>query len=220
MSKFFNLFGHVLLSLICCLNFSSCTLIGTGVGLNEAAKGYGYGVDISTCRGRFISIDMIDSNHVKGTYAGDTLLSDIEYRNIYNKFLSTHPQSLLLSLDSKIEYQKRDWSRHKSVFKGFGYNGFATENGYIPYRTIRFLKNDSLYFEDYDFEVIRTDRTIPLISGFILKGSVRSSVIWNNDIKDFRIDEWVGSRVTTGAAIGFVVDIVLLFIAASNYTVH
>jgi hypothetical protein len=206
--------------LILSLLLSSCTLIGTGVGLNEAAKGYGYGVDISTLKGRFISIEMTDSSVVSGTYSGDTLLSDMEYRTIYNHFLLTHPRSLLPSLDSKVEYQKRDWSRHTTVFKGFGYNGFASENGYIPYRTIRFLKNDSLYFEDYNFEVIRTDRTIPLLSGFIVKDSIRSSVAWNNDVKDFRIDEWVGSRVTTGTAIGLLVDVVLVVIYASGLSMH
>ncbi len=209
-----------ILLILCSLLLSSCTLIGTGVGLNEASKGYDHGVDISTLRGRFISIETIDSSHIEGMYSGDTLLSDIEYRKIYNAFLRTHPQSLLPSIDSKIEYQKRDWSRYQTVFKGFGYNGFETESGYIPYRTIRFFKNDSLYFEDYDFVVIRTDRTIPLISGFIVKDSIRSHVVWNNDIKDFRIDEWVGGRVVAGTAIGLLVDVVLVVIYMSGYSVH
>src|SRR5688572_23270416 len=153
------------------LLLSSCTVIGTVVGLDQASKGSGYGTDISASRGSFISIDMIDSSHIEGTYWGDTLLADTEYRNIYNRFLTLYPKSQLPSLDTKVEYQTRDWTRRTTVFKGFGYNGFATENGYIPYRTIRFIKNDSLYFEDYDFQVIRSDRTIPLISGFIVKDS-------------------------------------------------
>ncbi|HEY6172329.1 MAG TPA: hypothetical protein VIX80_08735 [Candidatus Kapabacteria bacterium] len=209
-----------ILPIFCSLLLSSCTLIGTGVGLNEAAKGYGYGVDISTSKYGFITIDKVDSNIVTGFYSGDTLLSEMEYRNMYNDFLRSHPQALFPTFGSKIEYQKRDWSRHQTVFKGFGYHGFATENGYVPYRTIRFFKNDSLYFEDYDFEVIRTDRTIPLISGFIIKDSTRSTVVWNNDIKDFRIEGWVGSRAVTGTAIGLLVDAVLVFIYFSNFSVH
>ncbi len=202
------------------LLLSSCTLVGTGVGLNEASKGYGYGVDISTLRGRFISIDMIDSSHIVGTYWGDTLLADTEYRNIYNRFLSSYPKSQLPSLDSKIEYQTRDWSRHTTVFKGFGYNGFVTENGYIPYRTIRFIKNDSLYFEDYDFEVIRTDRTIPLISGFIVKDSNRTHVAWNNDIRDLNISEWVAGRAVAGFGIGLLADILCLALFVGNIDWH
>lgn len=193
------------------LLLSSCTLIGTGVGLNEASKGYGYGHDLTYARGRDLTVTLNDSSIVSGIYQGDTLLSELVYNTMYDSFLKSHPNSLFPALNSEIEYQLRDWKTQKAQFKGFGYNGFVTEKEYLSYSAIRHIKSDSVIFYNYDFDVIRTDHTIPLISGFLIKDSIRTHVIWNNDIRDLHISDWVGNRVLIGTLVGAAVDVAIFF---------
>lgn len=215
-----SFYSGVLQILTLSLFLSSCTLIGTGVGLSEASKGYGYGHDLTYAKGRDITVTLNDSSIVSGIYKGDTLLSESEYTPMYDSFLTSHPNSLFPALHSEIEYQLHDWGRQKGLFNGFGYNGLIIGKQYISYSAVRHIKTDSAIFNDYDFEVIRSDHTVPLVSGFLIKDSIQTHVVWNSDIRDLHISDWVGNRVLIGTLAGLAVDVVMLLVVIPPMYAH